>query len=176
MRRFILFHGKRHPQEMGAPEIREFLSHLATERGVSGATQNQAKSAILFLYKHVLEVELPWVEGVVQAKAPRRLPVVLTPSEVRALLEQMGGVTGLVARLPYGTGMRLMEVLRLRVKDLEFERSEIIVREGKGARDRVTVLPSSLSIPLKDPLKQVRRLFERDRSRGIGRFSMPDPT
>lgn len=173
VRRFILFRGKRHPGEMGVREISDFLSHLATERGVAGATQNQAKAAILFLYKYVLEVELPWVEGVVQAKAPRQLPVVLTPGEVRALLEQMEGVTGLVARLLYGTGMRLMEALRLRVKDLEFERLEITVREGKGARDRVTVLPASLVAPLKGHLKLVRRLFDRDRARGVPGIWLP---
>jgi integron integrase len=159
---------------MGVREIGGFLSHLATERQVSGATQNQAKAAILFLYKHVLGIELPWVEGVVQAKTPRKLPVVLTPGEVRSLLEHMEGTSGLVARLLYGTGMRLMEALRLRVKDLEFERLEVIVREGKGARDRVTVLPSSLVPSLWAQLGHVRRIHERDRADGVAGVWLPD--
>jgi len=140
-RRFILFHGKRHPQEMGAVEVEAFLTHLAVQRQVSASTQNQAKAAILYLYKQVLGVDLPWLEDVVQAKTPRRLPVVLTATEVRTLLLHMQGTTGLIAQLLYGTGMRLLEALRLRVKDVEFARREIVIREGKGNKDRVTVLP-----------------------------------
>ena len=149
VRRFILFHGKRHPMEMGAHEVETFLSHLAQERQVSAATQNQAKAAILFLYKHVLNIELPWLDEVVQAKNSPRLPVVLTLSEVRQLLDQMKGTSGLVARLLFGSGMRLLEGLRLRVKDLDFGRHEVIVREGKGNKDRVTMLPESLESVLK---------------------------
>jgi integron integrase len=159
---------------MGVREIGAFLSHLAMECNVSGATQNQARAAILFLYKQVIGVDLPWVEGVVQAKVPRKLPVVLTPGEVRSLLEQMEGTPGLVARMLYGTGMRLMEALRLRVKDLEFERLEVIVREGKGSRDRVTVLPSSLVRSLEEHLKHVRRIYERDRARSVAGVWLPD--
>ena len=144
VRRFILFHGKRHPAELGPAEAAAFLTHLAVDRGVSPSTQNQAKSALLFLYRVVLELQLPWLDEVVAAKDQRRLPVVLTPSEVRALLLEMSGTTGLVASLLYGTGMRLLEALRLRVKDVGFERREILVRDGKGGKDRVTVLPENL--------------------------------
>ena len=131
-RRFILFHNKRHPQEMGAEEVQDFLSHLAVERNVAASTQNQAKSALLFLYRDVLHIELPWLDEVIVAKTSKRLPVVLTPTEMRRLLNAMSGTMGLAASLLYGTGMRLMEGLRLRVKGVEFERREIIVREGKG--------------------------------------------
>ena len=174
VRRFILFHGKRHPVTMGASEVTAFLSFLARDRGVSAATQNQAKAAILFLYKHVLGLELPWLTEVVQAKVTRKLPVVLTPGEVRALLDQMDGVAGPIAQLLYGTGMRLMEGLRLRVQDLGFERGEIIVREGKGARDRMTMFPALLRGPLADHLGQVRRLFELDREAGVAGVWLPD--
>ena len=157
-RRFILFHNKRHPKEMGAEEVRDFLSHLAVERNVAASTQNQAKSALLFLYREVLHIELPWLEEVVVAKTPKRLPVVLTQTETRRLLNSMSGTMGLVASLLYGTGMRLLECLRLRVKDVEFERREIIVREGKGNKDRVTVLPENLILPLKAHLVKVKAL------------------
>ena len=129
-RRFILYHNKRHPQEMGAVEVEAFLSHLAVDRQVSASTQNQAKAALLYLYRQVLGVELPWLDEVVQAKRPRRLPVVLTQMEVRALLQHMDGTMALMAELLYGTGMRLLEGLRLRVKDVEFARREIVVREA----------------------------------------------
>jgi integron integrase len=174
VRRFILFHGKRHPREMGAPEIQAFLSHLAVERGVSASTQNQAKAALLFLYRQVLEVDLPWLSEVVHAKRMARLPVVLTPGEVRAFLDQMEGVMALVARLLYGTGLRLMEGLRLRVKDLEFERRELVVRDGKGGKDRVTMLPDSLLEPLRRHLDKVRDLYERDLAEGFGEVYLPD--
>jgi integron integrase len=173
-RRFILFHGKRHPQEMGSAEVRAFLSHLAVDRRVSASTQNQAKAALLFLYKHVLEVDLPWLAEVVQAKRTVRLPVVLTPGEVRTLLEQMDGGMALVAQVLYGTGMRLMEVLRLRVKDLDFDRREIMVRDGKGGKDRVTMLPDSLLERLRRHLEQVRALHERDLAEGFGEVHLPD--
>jgi site-specific recombinase XerD len=155
-RRFILFHDKRHPLDMGAAEVAAFLTHLAVQRGVSPATQNQAKAALLFLYREVLQLQLPWLAEVVAAKEQRRLPVVLTPSEVRALLHELSGTTGLVASLLYGTGMRLLEGLRLRVKDVEFERRELLVRDGKGGKDRVTVLPENLMLPLREHIVQVR--------------------
>ncbi|AAZ97168.1 integron integrase [Thiobacillus denitrificans ATCC 25259] len=173
-RRYILFHQKRHPAEMGAAEVREFLSHLAVERNVSASTQNQAKSALLFLYREVLKIELPWLDEVVVAKSAKRLPVVLTQVEVRALLNAMSGTMGLVASLLYGTGMRLLEGLRLRVKDVEFSRREIIVREGKGNKDRVTVLPENLILPLKAHLEKVRTLHERDLEAGYGAVYLPD--
>jgi site-specific recombinase XerD len=162
VRRFILFHDKRHPADMGAPEVAAFLTHLAVERQVSASTQNQAKSAILYLYKEVLQLQLPWLDEVVQAKAPKRLPVVLTPSEVRDLLMHMQGTTGLIARLLYGTGMRLLEALRLRVKDVEFARREIVIREGKGNKDRVTVLPENLMADLQAQLQRARMRHDKD--------------
>ena len=172
-RRFILFHGKRHPQEMGSAEVEAFLTHLAVNRQVSASTQNQAKAAILYLYKQVLGVDLPWLDGVVQAKTPQRLPVVLTASEVRALLLHMQGTTGLVAQLLYGTGMRLLEALRLRAKDVEFARREILVREGKGNKDRITVLPENLIGPLQAQLQKARVLHDKDVDAGFGRVYLP---
>lgn len=133
-RRFIHFHGKRHPAQLGASEVQAFLTHLAVERSVAASTQNQAKSALLFLYREVLGVQLPWLDEVVGAKLSRRLPVMLTPSEVRALLAETSGTCGLVVSLLYDTGVRLLEALRLRVKDIEVERREIVVRDGKAPR------------------------------------------
>ncbi|WP_370538444.1 integron integrase [Ideonella sp.] len=173
-RRFILFHGKRHPAEMGATEVAGFLSHLATERSVAAATQNQAKSALLFLYQQVLKLDLPWLDEVVSAKTSRHLPVVLTSRETSALLQEMSGTMGLIASLLYGTGMRLLEGLRLRVKDVEFERREIIVRDGKGGKDRVTVLPENLMLPLRDQMARARQQHERDLADGLGAVWMPD--
>ncbi|THU05170.1 integron integrase [Lampropedia puyangensis] len=173
VKRFILFHGKRHPSDMGAGEVQAFLTHLAVERHVSASTQNQAKSAILYLYQQVLQIDLPWLDEVVQAKTPKRLPVVLTPVEVRELLLHMEGTPALVAHLLYGTGMRLLEGLRLRVKDIEFTRCEIVVREGKGNKDRVTVLPENLLLPLKAQLQKVRVLHEKDVLAGFGRVYLP---
>ena len=173
-RRFILFHNKRHPNEMGAPELRNFLSYLAVERNVSASTQNQAKSALLFLYREVLKIELPWLEEVISAKTAKRLPVVLTQVETRQLLGAMSGTMGLMASLLYGTGMRLMEGLRLRVKDVEFTRREIIVREGKGNKDRVTVLPENLILPLQAHLVKVKALHERDLDAGFGEVYLPN--
>jgi integron integrase len=174
VRRFVFFHKKRHPQDMGASEIQTFLTHLAVERHVSPSTQNQAKSALLFLYREVLQVELPWLNEIVQAKHSPRLPVVLTPSEVRALLDQMEGVMLLVTRLLYGTGVRLMEALSLRVKDVDFEKREIVVRCGKGGKDRVTMLPDSLVMPLKAHLGRVKQLHEKDLAEGYGEVFLPD--
>ncbi len=173
-RRFILFHGKRHPREMGAAAVEAFLTHLAVERHVSASTQNQAKSALLFLYKEVLSIDLPWLKEVVMAKASRRLPVVLTTREVSNLLGQLNGTMWLAAALLYGTGMRLLEGLRLRVKDVEFERREIIVREGKGNKDRVTVLPEHLLVPLRDQIDKARALHNADLKDGLGAVYLPD--
>lgn len=166
IRRFILFHDKRHPRDMGAAEVEAFLTHLAVEGRVAASTQNQALSALLFLYREVLGINLPWLDGVVRAKLPQRLPVVLTRQEVGGLLDRMNGLHGMMARLLYGTGMRLMECVRLRVKDVEFTRAEIVVRDGKGAKDRVTMLPQSLVGPLQDHLRWRRQLYEDDKAQG----------
>ena len=174
VRRLILFHGKRHPNELGAAEVSAFLSYLAVDRGVAPSTQNQAKSAILFLYRVVLNAQLPWLDEVVAARGQRRLPVVLTPGEVRCLLNELSGTTGLVASLLYGTGMRLLEALRLRVKDVRFERREILVRDGKGGKDRVTVLPENLILPLQQQLSPTRTLHDRDVAEGFGHVWLPD--
>ncbi len=174
-RRYVAFHGgKRDPQDMGGVEVGAFLTHLATERNVGASTQNQAKSALLFLYAQVLKVDLPWLDEVVSARVSRHLPVVLTPSEVRALLLELNGTMGLVASLLYGTGMRLLEGLRLRVKDVEFERRELTVRDGKGRKDRVTVLPENLMLPLRDQLAAARRLHGADLEAGLGAVWLPD--
>lgn len=167
-KRYILYHNKRHPQEMGKKEIEDFLTYLATERNVAAATQNQAKAALQFLYKEVLEIQLPWLDEVEQAKKPKRLPVVLTEKEVQALLARIPQSCSLLARLIYGTGMRLLEAFRLRVQDLDFDRAEVLIREGKGAKDRVTMLPQSLIEPLKDHLKQVKKVHEQDLLKGLG--------
>ena len=152
IRRFIIFHGKKHPSEMGAPEVEAFLTSLAVEGNVAASTQNQARSALLFLYKEVLGSELPWLDNVEQAKKPRRLPVVLTEDEVRALLASVDGVVWLAAGLLYGAGLRLMECMRLRVQDIDFKRREILVRDGKGFKDRVTMLPGKIAVPLQQHL------------------------
>ncbi|WP_442799575.1 integron integrase [Polaromonas sp. CG_9.5] len=172
-RRFILFHGKRHPCDMGAAEVEAFLSYLAVERNVSASTQNQAKAALLYLYKQLLGIDLPWLDEVVQAKTPKRLPVVLTTREVRDLLMQLNGPMWLIASLLYGTGMRLLEALRLRVKDVEFERREIIIREGKGNKDRITVLPENLIVPLQAQLQRAKLIHERDLEAGFGEVYLP---
>lgn len=173
VRRFILFNGRRHPRDMGAPEVEAFLTHLAVERKVSASTQNQARAAIIFLYREVLAIELPWLQSVVSAKKTVRLPVVLTEREVRDVLLQLQGTAWLIASLLYGTGMRLLEGLRLRVKDVDFERREVIVREGKGAKDRVTVLPENLILPLKEQLKLAQALHRRDLDAGYGEVWLP---
>lgn len=174
IRRFILFHGKRHPLDMGAVEVEAFLTHLATQRHVAAPTQNQAKAALLFLYKEVLGVHLPWLDEVVNAKRSERLPVVLTTAEVRALLHEFNGATWLVAALLYGTGMRLLEGLRLRVKDINLERRELLVRHGKGGKDRVTVLPENLVLPLQSQLARAKALHDRDLAAGFGAVWLPD--
>lgn len=173
IRRFILFHGKKHPGSMGGVHVDAFLSHLATVGRVAASTQNQALSALLFLYRGVLQVELPWMSEVVRAKRPKHMPVVLTENEVRSLLAHLEGTRWLVASLLYSSGARLLEGLRLRVKDVDFERLEILVRDGKGARDRVTMLPKRLVEPLREHLIRVRALHERDLAEGFGDVHLP---
>lgn len=174
VRRFILFHDKRHPVDMGAEEVGAFLTYLATDRQVSSSTQNQAKAALLFLYQKVLNIELPWLDKVITAKPSKRLPVVLTPTEVRRLLDGTSGTMNLIVSLLYGTGMRLLEGLRLRVKDVEFTRREIIIREGKGNKDRVTMLPENLVLPLSTHLEKVKALHQRDLDAGFGAVYLPN--
>ncbi len=173
IKRFIRHFGKRHPRDMGATEVQEFLTHLAVAGRVAASTQNQAKSALLFLYKEVLEVELPWLDDIESAKRPVRLPVVLTQAEVAALLSRLGGGHALIGRLLYGTGLRLMECLRLRVKDVQFERGELLVRDGKGFKDRVTMLPPSLAPALREQLERARQLHLRDLAAGHGEVYLP---
>lgn len=173
IRRFVLFQGKRHPREMGAQEVEAFLTHLAVRGKVSASTQNQAKSALLFLYKEVLAEELPWLNDIETAKRPQRLPVVLTVGEVNAILSSVEGTGGLILHLLYGTGMRILECLRLRVKDVDFLRREIVVREGKGFKDRVTMLPASLVALLQSHLDRVQRLHVRDLAEGYGEVYLP---
>lgn len=174
IRRFIRFHQYRHPSEMGAAEVEAFLSDLAVRRNVSASTQNQALAALLFLYKQVLKLDLPWLGEVVRAKKPQRLPVVLSVEEVQAVLAQLQGELWLIASLLYGSGMRLMEVLRLRVKDVDFSSRQIMVRDGKGAKDRVTVLPLRLLEPLKHQLQLVKALHNAELLGGRGDVYLPD--
>lgn len=173
IRRFILYHGKRHPRDMGAAEVEAFLSYLAVERSVSASTQNQALAALLFLFREVLEVELPWLEGITRAKQPVRVPVVLARAEVDRLFTHLAGTHLLMARLLYGTGMRLMECVRLRVKDLDFARGSLTVRGGKGAKDRLTMLPRSLRGELETHLARARRQWEQDRAAGSTGVELP---
>ncbi len=173
VRRFVLFHGKRHPRELGGEEIAAFLTHLAVEEAVAASTQNQALAALLFLYRAVLGVDLGSLPEVSRAKRPRRLPVVLSRDETRAVLKRLDGVEGLVARLLYGAGLRILEALRLRIQDLDFERHEILVREGKGARDRRTMLPGSVALELRPHLERVERLHQQDLEAGMGSVALP---
>lgn len=174
VRRYILFHGKRHPRELGSAEVTAFLSDLATRGQVAASTQNQALAALLFLYRHVLELDLPWLNEVVRAKRPQRLPTVLTQEEVRRVLALVDGVPGLMLKLQYGTGMRLMECLRLRIKDLAFARREIVIRDGKGGKDRVTMLPQTLEAALQQHLARVQALHAGDRAAGVAGVWLPD--
>ncbi len=174
IRRFVVFHGKRHPKEMGEVEINAFLSYLATRERVSSSTQNQALAALLFLYRNVLEMPFPKIEGLVRAKQPQRLPVVLTRDEAARLLSKMDGVPRLVAVLLYGSGLRLLEGLRLRVKDVDFGLNQILVRDGKGARDRVTMLPAAAKESLRVHLESVREVHRRDCADGHGSVLLPD--
>lgn len=174
VKRFILFHHKRHPREMGGPEVEAFLSHLATHGNVSSSTQNQALSALLFLYREVLGISLPWMDDVVRAKKPQRLPVVLSKQEVGKILDHMQSTHGLIARLLYGTGIRIMECCRLRVQDIDFDRGELLIRNGKGAKDRVTMLPKSLVEPLRAHLIWRKALFDADTAKGKAEVYLPD--
>jgi integron integrase len=173
IKRYIYFHGMRHPSEMGAPEVEAFLTYLAVKENVAASTQNQALSALLFLYREVLQQDLGPVDAL-RAKRPKRLPTVLTKDETLRLIGCLSGTHQLMAKLIYGSGLRLMECLRLRVKDLEFDRRAIIVRDGKGAQDRVTVLPDSLIPLLKEHLQRVKALHEQDLAQGYGTVYLPD--
>ncbi|HJU08546.1 MAG TPA: integron integrase [Rhodanobacteraceae bacterium] len=174
VRRFILANDKRHPRELGARQVESFLTHLATRAHVSASTQNQALSALLFLYREVLQQELPWMDDIRRAKRPERLPVVLSREEVAALLAEMTGVSWLMASLLYGSGLRLMECVRLRVQDVDFLRREIVVRHGKGGKDRRTMLPAMLIEPLQNQFAEARRIHERDLRAGFGEVWLPD--
>jgi integron integrase len=173
IRRFIEFHQMRHPAELGPAEVAAFLAHLAVDRRVSSSTQNQALSALLFLYGEVLRRPVAWMADLARAKSPKRLPTVLTRDEARAILERLNGTASLVCRILYGSGLRLMEVLQLRVQHLEFARSEIRVRGGKGDRDRVSVLPQVLQKPLRQHLERVRALHRQDLAAGAGWVQLP---
>lgn len=174
IRRYILFHQKRHPKELGKEEINRFLSHLALERQVSASTQNQALHALLFLYQDVLGTDPGWLDDFTRAKRPARLPEVLSREEVGEVLQEVTGVLGLVVRLLYGSGLRLTEGLRLRVKDLDFHRGQIVVHDGKGAKDRVTVLPQALVRDLQAHLESVRGLWHQDQRDAISGVWLPD--
>lgn len=173
IKRFILFHHKRHPPEMGVEEIRQYLSHLATVGQVAASTQNQALSALLFLYREVLGIELPFVDGIEHARRPRRVPTVLTRGEVRRVLEHLSGTNHLMAGLLYGSGLRVMECVRLRIKDVDFGYRQITVREGKGEKDRRTMLPAPLAASLQRQIVRVKLLHEEDLLRGYGSVYLP---
>jgi len=173
IRRFILFNARRHPRELGGNEVRDFLSHLASDRQVSPATQAQALAALLFLYKRVLNVDLPWIDNVVRAHRPKRLPTVLTREEARQVIARMQGTHRLIAGLLYGSGLRLLEALRLRVKDLDLYHRRLVVRNGKGMKDRVTILPASVAEELHLHLKNVKLLHEYAIERDFGGVEMP---
>ena len=173
IRRYIVFHGKRHPAEMSAPEVTRFLSSLAVDGRVAASTQNQALSALLFLYRDVLQVDLPWLDGIVRAKRPARLPVVLTREEVRAILQRLDGVPRLMACLLYGAGLRVLECCRLRVQDVDFAANQIAVRGGKGDKDRVTMLPAVVKADLAAHLEGVRAQHRGDLGVGAGWVELP---
>ena len=173
IKRYILFNGKRHPRELDAQAVRDFLTHLAVKENVSASTQNQAFNALLFLYRQVLHMESPQIERVERARISRKLPVVFTKQESAAVLANMSGVTRLIAGVLYGSGLRIMEAVRLRVKDLDFPRHEIRVRDGKGERDRVTMLPRSLVGPLLRQVEHVRKLHSVDERHGYGEVYLP---
>lgn len=173
IRRFILANGKRHPRDMGESEVERFLSQLAVQGKVAATTQNQALAALLFLYKQVLNIELPWMEGVVRAKRSQHVPTVLSRDEITRVLARMDGRPWLLSSLLYGTGMRLMEALRLRIKDVDFGRNEITIRDGKGGKDRRTMLPRSLVEPLRREIERARLLHETDLAAGFGAVWLP---
>jgi integron integrase len=174
MRRFYEFHGRRDPALLGPEEVTAFLNDLATRGGVAASTQNQALAALLFLYGEVLGIDLPWLDGLVRAKGPKRLPVVLSREEVRGVLSKMEGVPKLMATLLYGSGLRLLECCRLRVKDVDFSRNQIVVRSGKAEKDRATMLPAVIKRPLVPHLEGVRRQHDRDLAAGAGWVELPD--
>ena len=174
IRQFILVNGRRHPRTLGGAEVTAFLSSLAVDRHVAASTQNQALAALLFLYRDVLRVRLPWMDSVVRAKRPRRLPAVLSVAEVGRLLAMLEGRHWLMASLLYGTGMRLMECLRLRVQSVDFARNEILVRDGKGGKDRRTMLPRALEAPLRQQIERARLLHVQDLAEGFGQALLPD--
>ncbi len=174
IKKFVFFHHKQHPRDMGAPEVEAFLTDLAVNGKVSASTQTQALSALLFLYRDVLGIDLPWMDGLVRAKPSQRVPMVLSVNEIHRLMANLEGMYSLMARLIYGSGMRLMECVRLRVKDVDFDRLEVTVREGKGRKDRVTMLPQSLVPELQAHLKKVQVLFDMDRKDDIPGVEMPD--
>lgn len=173
IKRYIFFHKKRHPEDMSETEIRAFVSDLATKKRVSASTQTVALSALLFLYREVLKKDLPFIEGIERAKRPERLPVVFTQAEVREVLTRLDGVTHLIAALLYGSGLRMMDALRLRVKDIDFERNEITVREGKGEKDRVTMLPAAIAPQLQEHLKRIEVQHQDDLQHGHGEVYLP---
>jgi integron integrase len=174
IKRFIYFSGRRHPIQMGAGEVTAFLNYLARERKVAANTQNQALSALLFLYKEALGMPLPWLDALERSRRPARVPTVLTRAEIARLLAAMRGTKWMMAGLLYGSGLRLRECLTLRVKDVDFGYRQVLVRDGKGAKDRVTMLPATLVEPLKDHLLRVKALHERDLERGFGDVELPD--
>ena len=171
--RFVLFHGKRHPAEMGAEEVTRFLSHLAVGLQVAASTQNQALSALLFLYREVLNVELPWLDGVIHAKRPQRLPIVLSRREVRQLIDELGGLPRQMSLLLYGSGLRVMECCRLRVKDVDFDANQIVVRSGKGAKDRLTVIPADVREDLAAQVAATQEQHRKDLAAGAGWVELP---
>jgi integron integrase len=173
IKRFVLFQNKRHPKTMGAAEISAYLTHLAVTRKVTAATQNQALAALLFLYKHVLNVELPWINSMVRATKPQRLPVVLSQKEALAVVSNLSGVYWLIGSLLYGSGLRLLEALRLRVKDIDLEYRQLLVRDGKGAKDRATMLPQTLVAPLRVHLDRVRERHMNAVKAGYGGVELP---
>jgi len=173
VKRFVYFHKVRHPAEMGEPEINAFLTHLAVKERVSASTQNQALSAILFLYRHVLNRKIGDLGEVIRARKPRHLPVVMTREEVKLVLGHLKGDRWLMANLMYGTGLRLRECLRLRVQDVDFAANQIIVRDGKGFKDRITMLPNVIKRPLLEHLEIIKKIHERDLAEGYGRVQMP---
>lgn len=166
MKRFIFFHNVRSPAEMAESEINTFLTHLAVKEKVSASTQNQALSAILFLYRYVLARQIGNLDEVIRARKPKRLPVAMTRDEVKLVLSELAGDKWLMASLMYGAGLRLMECLRLRVQDIDFARDEILVRDGKGANDRITMLPESLKTTLQNHLRKVKTIHEKDLAEG----------
>ena len=173
IKRFCIFNEKRHPKYMAEDEVRNFLNYLAIEKKVAASTQNQALNAILFLYKEVLKIKLAWIDGISRAKRPQKLPVVLTKEEAKVILLQLEGRNWIMASLLYGSGLRLMECLRLRVKDLDFGYNQIVVRNGKGAKDRVTMLPIILKEPLKKHLSKVKIMHDKDLMEGFGQVYLP---